>query len=72
MIYRVGKAAQRLGIHPSTLRDLKNRGLIEVKRDYLGWRFFLEEDLRELEEKLFPSNGSKPLLRRKKGAGTLN
>jgi hypothetical protein len=38
----------------------------------LGWRFFLEEDLRELEEKLFPSNGSKPLLRKKKGAGTLN
>jgi len=72
MIYRITKAAQRLGIHPSTLRDLENRGLIEIKRDYLGWRFFLEEDLKELEEKLFPANGSKPIIRVKKIANTLN
>jgi len=54
----VSEAAKRLRIHPNTLRDLENRGMIQVRRNWAGWRIYTESDLKALEEKLFPREKS--------------
>lgn len=53
MRIRIAEAAKRLGIHPETLRELERRGTILVRRDWAGHRVFSEDELKELETKLF-------------------
>lgn len=57
-IFLVSKAAKRLGIHPSTLRDLENRGVIQTRRNWAGWRIYSEPELREIEKILYGDNNS--------------
>jgi len=53
-IYFVTEAAKRLGIHPSTLRDIENRGLIQVQRNWVGWRVYPESQIEEIKKVLYP------------------
>ena len=53
-IYLVTQAAKKLGIHPSTLRDLENRGLIQVQRNWVGWRVYPESQIETIKEVLYP------------------
>jgi len=53
MRMRISEAAKRLGLHPETLRSLERRGMISVKRDWAGHRIFSEQDLNEIESRLF-------------------
>jgi len=58
--FLVSEAAKRLRIHPNTLRDLENRGMIlQVRRNWVGWRIYTESDLKAIEEKLFPHEKSR-------------
>ena len=72
MLFRIGEAARRLGIASSTLRDLENRGYITARRNWVGWRVFDEQDLRKLESKLYPGDGAKSIIRRKKCPSPMN
>ncbi len=53
MNYRISEAARRLGIHPSTLRDLENRGLISARRDWANYRVYSDPEIKEIEKTLF-------------------
>lgn len=35
---RVADIAKVVGVHPNTIRNWADRGLIESKRDFRGWR----------------------------------
>jgi DNA-binding transcriptional MerR regulator len=52
----VTEAAKRLGIHPSTLRDLENRGMIQVQRNWSGYRIYSQEQIETLKKILYPEN----------------
>ena len=56
MNIRISEAAKRIGVHPNTLRDLEKRGMITARRDWVGYRVFSEEDLAQIERKLFYRN----------------
>ncbi|MBI3768218.1 MAG: MerR family transcriptional regulator [Deltaproteobacteria bacterium] len=47
---RIGKAAERVGIHVSTVRRLEGRGLIQPRRDWAGHRRFTEADVERLRQ----------------------
>ncbi len=51
---RIGKAAREIDVSPSTLRRLDRAGLIVIKRDKNGDRFFTQEDLEIIRAILFP------------------
>jgi DNA-binding transcriptional MerR regulator len=53
----VTEAAKKLGIHPSTLRDLENRGMIQVQRNWSGWRVYSEGQIQDLKRILYPGSG---------------
>lgn len=53
MNYRISKAARRIGVHPTTLRDLEKRGLITARRDWAGYRVFSEAEIDQIEKVLF-------------------
>lgn len=36
----VGKIAAMTNLHPNTIRNYADKGIIESKRDFRGWRFF--------------------------------
>lgn len=55
--FYVGQAAKLLGIHPSTLRDLENRGMIEVQRNWSGFRIYTLDQINELKKILYPKSG---------------
>ena len=55
MFFKIGEAAKQIGIHPSTLRDLENRGLISIRRNWSGHRVYTEEEISQIREKIFPS-----------------
>ncbi len=38
----VGEIAEMVNLHPNTIRNYADRGIIESKRDFRGWRFFPE------------------------------
>lgn len=47
----ISQVAEQAGVHPSTIRRLEEKGVIEVKRDHNGWRVYDKsavETLREL------------------------
>jgi DNA-binding transcriptional MerR regulator len=54
MVFRITEAVKRLGVCAETLRNYERRGLIKVRRDWSGRRVFTDEDLREIEERIFP------------------
>jgi len=54
MFFKIGEAAKQIGIHPSTLRDLENRGLISIRRNWSGHRVYTEEEISQIREKIFP------------------
>ncbi len=53
MRIRITEAGRRLGMHPETLKELERRGEIHIRRDWANHRVFSEDELRELEMKLF-------------------
>ena len=53
MNIRITEAARQIGVHPNTLRRLEKRGVITAKRDWVGHRFFLPEELKQIEQILF-------------------
>lgn len=55
----VTQAAKKVGIHPSTLRDLENRGMIQVQRDWNGWRVYSEAQIESLKKILPKGRGRK-------------
>lgn len=38
----VSEIAELTGLHANTIRNYADRGIIEGKRDFRGWRFFPE------------------------------
>jgi len=36
----VKEIAEMVNLHPNTIRNYADRGIIESKRDFRGWRFF--------------------------------
>ena len=56
MNFRISEAAKRIGIHPTTLRDLEKRGIVTARRDWCGYRVFSEDELAQIERKLFYQN----------------
>jgi DNA-binding transcriptional MerR regulator len=56
MIFRITEAARRIGIHPCTLRSLEKRGMIEVQRDWAGYRVYSKSDIEQIQKKLFNEN----------------
>jgi len=54
MIVRISEAAGKIGVHPSTLRNLEKRGLIRINRDWAGFRIFSENEIEQIRERIFP------------------
>ena len=50
---KISEAAKRIGVHPNTLRDLENRGMITVRRDWNGRRIFTEDEITGIYRRLF-------------------
>lgn len=48
MLYTIAGAAERTGLHPTTLRDYCRRGLVTPLRDSAARRLFAEDDLRRI------------------------
>ncbi len=55
--YRINTVARRLGVHPSTIKRLEDRGLFTPERDYAGHRRYTEGDVARLREILFGEAG---------------
>jgi len=36
----VSEIAEMTKLHPNTIRNYADRGIIEARRDFRGWRFF--------------------------------
>jgi DNA-binding transcriptional MerR regulator len=50
----VGQIAQMVGLHPNTIRNWTDEGIIECRKDFRGWRRFPNplKTVREIEELL--------------------
>ncbi len=48
-IYRISGAAERAGVHPSTIRNYEKWGLITPQRDETGQRVFTDELIKEIK-----------------------
>ena len=46
----ISELAEKVGLHPETLRRLERRGLISSKRDVNGWRHYSPETLQRIQE----------------------
>jgi DNA-binding transcriptional MerR regulator len=51
---RIGDAARRVGISPTTLKRLEKRGLIRVPRDHSGQRRYTESDIATIRALYYP------------------
>ena len=51
---RIGDAARRMGISPTTLKRLEKRGLIRVRRDRSGQRRYTIDDIQRIRELYYP------------------
>ena len=51
---RIGDAARRVGISPTTLKRLEKRGLIRVRRDRSGQRRYTIDDIQRIRELYYP------------------
>ena len=52
---RIGDAARRVGISPTTLKRLEKRGLIRVRRDRSGQRRYTIDDIQRIRELYYPA-----------------
>lgn len=57
--YRIGMASRIIGVNETTLRVLEKRGIITARRDWAGYRIYNEQELKEIEGKLFRDRISK-------------
>ena len=51
---RIGDAARRVGISPTTLKRLEKRGLIRVQKDRNGQRRYTIDDIQRIRELYYP------------------
>jgi DNA-binding transcriptional MerR regulator len=54
-MFYISRAARKLKVHPNTIRNVEQKGLISIKRDRNGFRIFDEDDIAAIREKLYPS-----------------
>lgn len=55
----VSDVAEATGLHPATVRNLADRGLIKSKRDWNNWRTFPPEEVEKLKQ-LAGTHNQKP------------
>ena len=51
---RIGEAAQQVGISPTTLKRLEQRGLIRPRKDRNGQRRYTDRDIEEIQALYYP------------------
>jgi len=51
---RIGDAARRVGISPTTLKRLEQRGLIQPRKDRNGQRRYTEDDIATIRALYYP------------------
>ena len=51
---RIGEAAHQVGISPTTLKRLEQRGLICVRKDRNGQRRYTEDDIARIRRLYYP------------------
>ena len=56
---KIGEAAKKIGVCPDTLRQLEKRGVFLARRDWCGHRDFSDEEVSQIEEKLFPGRAKR-------------
>ena len=56
---RIAEAAQRLGVHPITLKRIERIGVIDPMRDRNGWRRFDDETIERARRFLYPNEKPK-------------
>jgi DNA-binding transcriptional MerR regulator len=52
---RIARAAQLLGLSPSTLKRLEKRGLIRVRKDRNGQRRYTIDDIQRIRALYYPA-----------------
>jgi MerR family transcriptional regulator, copper efflux regulator len=52
-VIRISRAAEEIGCSPNTLRNWERRGLIQIRRDVNGRRFFSQREIDEIEKRIF-------------------
>lgn len=45
----IGEVAAQAGVHPSTIRRLEEKGVLEATRDHNGWRVYGPKAVEELQ-----------------------
>ncbi len=45
----IGELAERVGLHPVTIRRLERKGVLQSKRDRNGWRVYEPEAVEALQ-----------------------
>ena len=45
----IGELAERVGLHPVTIRRLERKGVLQSKRDRNGWRVYGPEAVETLQ-----------------------
>jgi len=51
---RIGEAAHQVGISPTTLKRLEQRGLIHPRKDRNGQRRYTEDDIQRIRGLYYP------------------
>ena len=51
---RIAQAAQQVGISPTTLKRLEQRGLIQPRKDRNGQRRYTEDDIATIRALYYP------------------
>ena len=51
---RIGEAAHQVGISPTTLKRLEQRGLIRVRKDRNGQRRYTDDDIATIRRLYYP------------------
>jgi len=51
---RIGEAAHQVGISPTTLKRLEQRGLIQPRKDRNGQRRYTEDDIATIRALYYP------------------
>jgi DNA-binding transcriptional MerR regulator len=47
----ISQAAEKVGLHPHTLRRWDDRGWLEVPRNYLGYRVFTPKTIEKIKKR---------------------
>ncbi len=54
----ISEIAEKVGLHPETIRRLEKRGIITPKRDVNGWRRYSPENVQMENTKKLPEDNS--------------